>query len=132
MRYLWLAVFFVAFMSAPAIVRAEQCRTTSVEQLIRNASAQKPTIFEATPLGLEKLLTFMNKNRAKTGKEPVDADLVLIAVFKDGRVGIALAKDGCALPNMVFSIDAPMLSRIMNGAGIDGADIVPSKQGAGA
>ncbi len=132
MRYILFAMLLLGLMAAPSLVHASECKTITVSALVAKAMPSKPVLMQAKPYGLAKLLVFVNKNRAKQGTEPIDADLFIFAMFPNGKIGIAFAKDGCAVAGMVHVIDAATLSQIMTGAGVTGADIEAAKEGVGA
>ena len=107
--------------------RAE-CDAGYLQELLDRTAVQSPTMFEATPDGLKKLLIYINQNREKSGKEPVFADKFVIAYFKDG-VGITLVLGKCLVPGMTFRGTYDVMKGVLEAAKMTPADLVTFRGG---
>ena len=104
------------------------CEAGAFQELLNRSANQSPKIFQATPDGLKKLLEYINHNRSKMGKEPVNADGFFVAYFSDG-VGITLTQGECLVPGMTFRADADTMRVVLENAKMVPADLVPFKGG---
>lgn len=118
---------------AQALVNtAEKCAVSSEAEFIINVSKLKPVMKMAPPATLDKIMSYVNKNRMDNGSPPFEATKFLIGIFMQGtqmKVGVVMIdKFNCVVVGSVVSMSADQFVQIMTSIGVSIDDFIDYKE----